>query len=68
MNENHQKAFEKIKLEISKDLELYTPYFSKEFILETDASDIGLGCILKQDDHVVAYISRLLNGPEKNIA
>ena len=43
----------------------------KEFILETDASGIGLGAVLsqKQDDghlHPIAYASRSLNPHEKN--
>ena len=43
----------------------------REFILETDASGIGLGAVLsqKQDDghlHPIAYASRSLNPHEKN--
>ena len=43
----------------------------REFILETDASGIGLGAVLsqKQDDghvHPIAYASRSLNAHEKN--
>lgn len=36
------------------------------FTLETDASDIGLGACLRQDDRPVAYLSRTLSAPEKN--
>ena len=45
--------------------------FDKEFLLETDASKLGLGAALsqKQDDgkyHPVAYASRCLSASEKN--
>lgn len=36
-----------------------------EFVLQTDASAVGLGAVLEQDDHVVAYASRSLSTPER---
>ena len=35
------------------------------FVLQTDASAVGLGAVLKQDGHVVAYASRSLTTPEQ---
>jgi len=47
---------------------LACPGFSKTFILQTDASDYGIGAILTQDTEkgVISYSSRTLNGAEKN--
>ena len=36
-----------------------------EFILQTDASAVGLGAVLEQDGHVIAYASRSLTAPER---
>ena len=39
---------------------------SKEYTLFSDASRIGLGCVLMQDGKVVAYASRHLKPHEHN--
>ena len=38
----------------------------KEYTLYSDASGIGLGCVLMQDGKVVAYASRQLKQHEQN--
>ena len=68
-----QAVFEKLKSLLTTALVLAYPSFEAgtEFILETDASKIGLGAVLvqKQTDnriHPIAYALRSLNPHEKN--
>ena len=42
------------------------PTSGKEYTLYSDAAGIGLGCVLMQDEKVVAYASRHLKPREQN--
>ena len=42
----------------------FTPNAAK-FIVQTDASGVGLGAVLEQDEHVISYASRSLTSPER---
>lgn len=57
-------AFQDIRQSLSKDPVLYSPNFDEHFIVQTDASERGLGAVLLQglehECHPVAYISRKL--------
>jgi hypothetical protein len=64
--DEYLKTFEKLKSKWKTNLELKIPDMNGEFILESDASDTGIGAVLKQNGETVAYISRILNGAEKH--
>jgi hypothetical protein len=51
-------AFAALKKAVSSALILAMPYFSKQFIVECDASSHGFGVVLVQDGHPVAFYSR----------
>ncbi len=61
-----EEAFKEIKNLWITNLEVTIPDFDKTFDLECDASDVGLGAVLKQEGKSVANCSRLLKGAEKN--
>ncbi|XP_056850923.1 uncharacterized protein LOC108825184 [Raphanus sativus] len=61
-NTEASDAFHLLKQALISAPVLALPDFSKTFIVETDASNTGIGAILMQDNHPVCYISRAL-GP-----
>ncbi|KAG6922970.1 hypothetical protein G0U57_000322, partial [Chelydra serpentina] len=67
-----EDAFQELKASLCRGPVLYSPNFDEGFILQTDASEVGLGAVLSQDvdgqDHPVLYISRKLFPREKNYA
>lgn len=65
-----EKAFQVLKgLLVSAPI-LASPDFSKEFLIQTDASDVGVGAVLLQgegdEERVVAYASRSLGRAERS--
>lgn len=63
-----ETAFQALKQVLSSSPVLHAPDFGCPFILQTDASDVGLGAILSQvqggEEHPVVYISRKLTPAE----
>ncbi|WVZ49036.1 hypothetical protein U9M48_000418 [Paspalum notatum var. saurae] len=59
----HQSAFETLKHALCSAPILALLDFSKPFCIETDACGVGVGAVLLQDGHPLAYISRPL-GPK----
>ena len=65
-----QEAFGELCKRLCSAPVLAYPDFEKPFILDTDASDVGIGGVLSQLDgegkeRVIAYGSRLLSKPER---
>ena len=70
-NDRCQNSFETVKAILMNTPVLLAPDFNKPFKLAVDASDIGAGAILVQDDnngveHPVCYFSRKFNKHQKN--
>ena len=69
--EQCQTAFDSLKEKLVNPLILGYPDFTRAFILETDASDRGLGAVLSQEQdgkrRVIAYASRGLRPTERNM-
>jgi RNase H-like domain found in reverse transcriptase/Reverse transcriptase (RNA-dependent DNA polymerase)/Integrase zinc binding domain len=59
--DEQQKAFEAMKLIISKETLLSYPDFTQPFDLHTDASNTQLGAVLSQHNKPIAFYSRKLN-------
>ena len=53
-----QSSFERLKEILVEVLMLIQPTSGRDYIMYCDASGIGLGCVLMQDEKVVAYASR----------
>ena len=59
-------AFEKLKQAMCTTPILAMPDFSEPFTIESDACDNGLGAVLLQDKHPIAFTNKFLSG--KNLA
>ena len=62
--EAHDVTFENIKNQISEDVCLRYFYTTKDVLLQEDASQVGLGAALLQDDNPVAHASKALTPAE----
>ena len=75
-SEECQRAFENLKSKLTSAPVLVMPDFTKPFILQTDASYVGVGAVLCQEHNVegekvdkpIAYVSRALRKAERNYA
>jgi hypothetical protein len=57
-----EAAFQALKAALVSAPVLALPDYSKLFVVETDASDTGVGAVLLQDNHPIAFVSKPL-GP-----
>ena len=69
-NKKEEDAFQSLKAELLSEKVLRQPDFKREFILDTDASNNGIGAVLSQEfhdgEHPVIYLSRRLRDAELN--
>jgi hypothetical protein len=61
-----QDSFEELKKRLTTAPVLVTPDLQKSFDIYCDVSRQGLGCVLMQEGHVIAYASRQLRKHELN--
>ncbi len=65
-----EEAFKQLKLALTSSPILAYPDPDADFILDTDASNLGIGAVLSQIqdgvERVVAYFSQVLSRPERN--
>ena len=64
--EECQRSFDKLKAFLTEAPVLTQPTCGKEYVIFSDASLNGRGCVLMQEGKVVAYASRQLKPHEKN--
>jgi hypothetical protein len=60
-----ESSFQELKKRLTTAPVLTMPDMERPFSIYYDASGQGLGCVLMQDDHVVAYASRQLKKHEE---
>jgi hypothetical protein len=65
-SEDCDKAFQKLREHLTSAPVLAQPDNSKPYEVYCDASGTGLGCVLMQENRVIAYASRALRPHEKN--
>ncbi|CAN6301690.1 unnamed protein product, partial [Urochloa humidicola] len=58
-----EQAFQLLKKALTPAPVLALPDFNSTFIIETDASDKGIGAVLQQNGHPIAFVSKAL-GPK----
>ncbi|GFX63895.1 retrovirus-related Pol polyprotein from transposon 297 [Trichonephila clavipes] len=65
-----ENAFRELKGKLIDKLVLYAPNFEREFIVQTDASNAGMGAVLTQlteqgEEHPILYLSKKFSEVEK---
>lgn len=65
-SEKCEASFQRLKEKLTSALILTLPKEGGRYVVYTDASGTGLGCVLMQDGKVIAYGSRQLKRHEEN--
>ncbi|KAF5817053.1 putative nucleotidyltransferase, Ribonuclease H [Helianthus annuus] len=63
-----QQAFESLKTALCNAPVLALPDWSQEFVVETDASSQGLGAVLMQRNHPIAFVSKPLSARQCSLS
>jgi hypothetical protein len=58
---DHDVVFQTLQSALIEAPVLALPDFTKPFIIETDAFDYGVGVVLMQDSHPLAFVSNSLD-------
>nr|KYP50671.1 Retrovirus-related Pol polyprotein from transposon 297 family [Cajanus cajan] len=66
--EEARTAFQSLKDSLIQSPVLALPDFSKVFVVEVDASGYGIGAVLMQNHHPIAFISRVLNLQQQSLS
>ncbi|GKE48245.1 putative mitochondrial protein [Tanacetum coccineum] len=67
-NRSAELAYHKLKEAMIKALVLALPDFDQEFMVETDASGKGIGAVLCQNGHPIAYWSKTLSAKHQALS
>ncbi|GFT58084.1 retrovirus-related Pol polyprotein from transposon 297 [Trichonephila clavipes] len=69
-DEKCRKAFEELKAKLVSQPILFAPDFATDFILQTDASEVGAGVVLSQriegEEHPIVFLSKKFSKAERN--
>lgn len=67
-NDQATEAFTALKEAMTSTPVLQLPDFQKKFVVETDACDSGIGAVLMQDNHPLAFLSKPLSATHQQLS
>ena len=67
-SESADFAFKALKIAMVTPPVLALPDFQKEFVIEIDASNNGIGVVLMQKGHPLAFISKVLSPKHQSLS